>query len=130
MFTYSYDSYKRLTQIMVGSTVLRSFMYDTNTLEPELLRNYTQGRLVAVQNQPFTPQGYQAGQGGSNVTVPATSIHRDVRLRAIRPESGKRLQAQETFKWYVNNVLQNQRKPSTWTRITRTILEEKARSRR
>jgi YD repeat-containing protein len=33
VFTYSYDSYKRLTQVEVGSTVLRSFMYDTNTLD-------------------------------------------------------------------------------------------------
>jgi YD repeat-containing protein len=33
VFTYAYDSYKRLTSITVGSTVLRTFMYDTNTLD-------------------------------------------------------------------------------------------------
>ena len=72
VFTYSYDSYKRLTQVQVGSTVLRTFMYDTNTLDGTFSGSYTQGRLVAVQNQAFTPQGYLAGQGGSNITVPSS----------------------------------------------------------
>ena len=62
VFTYSYDNYKRLTQIQVGSTVLRTFMYHTNTLDSTFSGSYTQGRLVAVQNAAFTPQGYLSGQ--------------------------------------------------------------------
>jgi hypothetical protein len=107
VFTYSYDSYKRLTQVQVGSTVLRTFMYDTNTLNSTYSGQYTQGRLVAVQNQAFTPQGYVAGQGGSNISVPSSMQF--VEMYAYTQAgltSGKRLQVQETFKWYVNNNLQ------------------------
>lgn len=43
VFTYSYDSYKRLTQISVGSTVLRTFMYDTNMLDSNFSGSYTAG---------------------------------------------------------------------------------------
>lgn len=32
-FTYSYDSYNRLYQIFVGGALLRTFMYDTNSLD-------------------------------------------------------------------------------------------------
>src|SRR5580658_6278340 len=71
VFTYSYDSYKRLTQVEVGSTVLRTFMYDTNTLDGTFSGSYTQGRLVAVQNQVFTPQGYMGGVGGNGAKVPS-----------------------------------------------------------
>ena len=45
VFTYGYDSYKRLTQVQVGSTVLRTFMYDTNTLDSSFSGAYTAGRL-------------------------------------------------------------------------------------
>ena len=68
VFTYSYDSYKRLTQIMVGSTPLRTFMYDTNTLDGTFSGQYTAGRLVAVQNLAFTPQGFSL----SNISIPST----------------------------------------------------------
>ena len=106
VFTYSYDSYKRLTQIMVGTTVLRTFIYDTNTLLSGYSTN-TQGRLAAVQNNAFTPQGYLPGQGGSNVTVPSSIQF--LEMYNYTPAGlvmGKKLRAQETFKWYVNNVLQ------------------------
>jgi RHS repeat-associated protein len=107
VFTYSYDSYKRLTQIMVGTTVLRNFIYDTNTLDNTGYSNYTQGRLAAVQNSAFTPQGYVPGQGGSNVTVPSNIQFIEMfNYSQAGLVKGKRLQVQETFKWYVNNVLQ------------------------
>src|ERR1700680_5120102 len=50
--------YKRLTQVTAGSTVLRTFMYDTNTLDGTYSGSYTAGRLVAVQHAAFTPPGY------------------------------------------------------------------------
>jgi YD repeat-containing protein len=107
VFTYSYDSYKRLTQISVGSNVLRTFVYDSNSLDTQFLGSYTQGRLVAVQNQTFTPQGYVPGQGGSNVTVPSNIQFVEMfKYAQSGLVLGKRLQAQETFHWYVNNVLQ------------------------
>ena len=62
---------------------------------------------MAVQNQAFTPQGYVAGQGGSNISVPSSMQF--VEMYAYTQAgltSGKRLQVQETFKWYVNNNLQ------------------------
>jgi RHS repeat-associated protein len=105
VFTYSYDSYKRLTQIMVGSTVLRTFMYDTNTLDGTFSGSYTQGRLVAVQNQAFTPQGYIPGIGGSNISVPSSMQF--VEMYAYTQAgltSGKRLQVQETLHYYINGV--------------------------
>jgi hypothetical protein len=49
LFTYQYDSYKRLTKIFLGGNLLRTFVYDTNTLDTHFLENFTQGRLVAVQ---------------------------------------------------------------------------------
>jgi len=55
VFTYSYDSYNRLHQVFVGGVLLRTFMYDTNTLDGSFSGPYTNGRLVAVQNAQFTP---------------------------------------------------------------------------
>ena len=95
VFTYGYDSYKRLTQVQVGSTVLRTFMYDNNTLDSTYSGSYTQGRLVAVQNQAFTPQGYLAGQGGSNITVPSSMQFVEMYgYTQAGLTSGKRLQVQ------------------------------------
>ena len=103
VFTYSYDSSQ------VGSTVLRTFMYDNNTLDSTYSGSYTQGRLVAVQNQAFTPQGYLAGQGGSNITVPSSMQFVEMYgYTQAGLTSGKRLQVQETLHYYVNGVVQNQ----------------------
>jgi RHS repeat-associated protein len=60
VFTYSYDGYNRLHQIFVGGVLLRTFMYDTNSLDGTFTSN-GYGRLVAVQNAQFTP-------GSSNPT--------------------------------------------------------------
>jgi YD repeat-containing protein len=57
VFTYLYDTYKRVTQISVGATTLRTFMYDTNTLDGTFSGSYTAGRLVAVQNAQFNAPG-------------------------------------------------------------------------
>jgi YD repeat-containing protein len=104
VFTYSYDSYKRLTQIMVGSTVLRTFMYDTNTLDSTFSGSYTQGRLVAVQNTGFTPNGYVGGVGGNGASVPSgVQLIEMYGYTQAGLTSGKRLQVEETFNWYQNN---------------------------
>ncbi len=66
---YSYDNYKRLTQVMSGSTVLRTFMYDSNTLDSSYSGSYTAGRLVAVQHTGFVPPGYVAQ--GNNGPIPS-----------------------------------------------------------
>jgi YD repeat-containing protein len=66
MFTCTYDGYKRVTQISVGSTSLRTFMYDTNTLDGTFSGSYTKGRLVAVQNAQFNAPGTGA------VTAPSS----------------------------------------------------------
>jgi YD repeat-containing protein len=103
VFTYSYDSYKRLTQIMVGSTVLRTFMYDTNTLDSTFSGSYTQGRLVAVQNTGFTPNGYVGGVGGNGASVPSgVQLIEMYGYTQAGLTSGKRLQVEETFNWYQN----------------------------
>jgi len=107
VFTYLYDSYKRLITIKLGSAVLRTFIYDTNTLDSTYSGSFTAGRLVAVQNAAFTPQGYVPGQGGSNVTVPSSIQFVEMyNYTQAGLTHGKRLQALETFHWYVNNVLQ------------------------
>jgi RHS repeat-associated protein len=93
---------------MVGSTVLRTFMYDTNTLDSTFSGSYTAGRLVAVQHTAFTPQGYLAGQGGSNITVPSTMQFVEMYgYTQAGLTSGKRLQVQETLHYYLNGVAQN-----------------------
>ncbi len=48
-FSYTYDSYKRVTQINLGQTVIRQFYYDTNPLDGSFSQNIA-GRLTAVQN--------------------------------------------------------------------------------
>jgi YD repeat-containing protein len=48
-FTYAYDTYNRLTTISVNSTLLRTFIYDTNTLDNTGFSQNTLGRLAAVQ---------------------------------------------------------------------------------
>src|SRR5258708_27271817 len=52
-FSYTYDSYKRVTQINLGQTVIRQFYYDTNPLDGSFSQNVA-GRLAAVQNAPTT----------------------------------------------------------------------------
>ena len=59
-FTYFYDVYNRPYQIKLNGSVLRTFLYDTNTLDGSFT-TYGAGRLVAVQNAQFTP-------GSSNPT--------------------------------------------------------------
>jgi RHS repeat-associated protein len=105
VFTYSYDSYKRLTQIMVGSTVLRTFIYDTNNLDSTFSGSYTAGRLVAVQNNVgVSPIAYVGGVGGNGASVPSgvqfTEMYGYTQAGLT---SGKRLQVQENFNWYTNN---------------------------
>ncbi len=93
---------------MAGSTVLRTFMYDTNTLDSTFSGSYTAGRLVAVQHTAFTPQGYLAGQGGSNITVPSSMQFVEMYgYTQAGLTSGKRLQVQETLHYYLNGVAQN-----------------------
>jgi YD repeat-containing protein len=48
-FTYAYDTYNRLTTIKVNGTLLRTFIYDTNTLDNTGFSQNTLGRLAAVQ---------------------------------------------------------------------------------
>ena len=105
-FAYTYDNYKRLTQIKVGSTVIRTFMYDTNTLDSTFSGLYTAGRLVAVQNASFTPQGYVSGQGGNGASVPSPMQFVEMfGYTQAGLTSGKRLQVNETFNYYINGVL-------------------------
>ena len=53
VFSYTYDSYKRVTQISVGATVLRTFIYDSNSLDGSF-STYSAGRLVAVVHPAFS----------------------------------------------------------------------------
>jgi hypothetical protein len=89
---------------MVGSTVLRTFMYDTNTLDSNFSGSYTQGRLVAVQNTAIIPNGYSGGIGGNGASVPSSVQFIEMYgYTQAGLTSGKRLQVQETFNWYQNN---------------------------
>ncbi len=90
--TYQYDSYNRLTSVTWanapgGAQVLRSYMYDTNTLDSTFSGSYTQGRLVAVQNAQFTP-----GNGGLVNWVQLVEMYGYTQPGSV---SGKRLQANE-----------------------------------
>ena len=69
LFTYTYDSYKRLTQVKVNGNVIRTLMYDTNTLDSNFSGSYTAGRLVAVQNPSFS-----IGQGSGINAVQFTEM--------------------------------------------------------
>ena len=53
VFTYTYDGYNRLTQISVGSTVLRTYVYDTNS-DDSNYSTYPSGRLVEVKYPAIT----------------------------------------------------------------------------
>jgi RHS repeat-associated protein len=88
-FTYAYDSYKRVTQISVGSTTLRTFMYDTNTLDGTFSGSYTAGRLVAVQNAQFNAPGR-----GAVTALQFTEMYGYTQAGQI---SGKRLQSNQTL---------------------------------
>jgi RHS repeat-associated protein len=92
-FTYQYDTYNRLTSIKWtnapgGAQVLRSFMYDTNTLS-SFSGSYTKGRLVAVQNAQFQP-----GQSTSPSAIQFTEMYAYTKPGEM---SGKRLQVNETI---------------------------------
>ena len=49
VFSYGYDSYKRVVTVSVGGVLLRTFIYDTNSLDGSYSSN-TLGRLAAVQH--------------------------------------------------------------------------------
>ncbi len=49
-FSYTYDSYKRVTEIDPGQTVIHLFYYDTNPIDGSFSQN-TAGRLAAVRNR-------------------------------------------------------------------------------
>ncbi len=90
--TYQYDSYNRLTSVTwanapSGAQVLRSYMYDNNTLDSSFSGSYTQGRLVAVQNAQFTP-----GNGSLVNWVQLVEMYGYTQPGSV---SGKRLQANE-----------------------------------
>jgi YD repeat-containing protein len=54
-FSYTYDSYKHVTQINQSQTLLRQFYYDTNPLDGTgTFTQYAGGRLAAVQNASTT----------------------------------------------------------------------------
>ncbi len=90
--TYQYDSYNRLTSVTWanapgGAQVLRSYMYDNNTLDSSFSGSYTQGRLVAVQNAQFTP-----GNGSLVNWVQLVEMYGYTQPGSV---SSKRLQANE-----------------------------------
>ena len=90
--TYQYDGYNRLTSVTWsnapgGSKVLRSYMYDSNTLDTSFSGSYTQGRLVAVQNAQFTP-----GNGALVSWTQLVEMYGYVQAGGV---SGKRLQVNE-----------------------------------
>ena len=93
-FTYQYDTYNRLTSLTwtnppppAGSQVLRSYMYDTNTLDSTFSGSYTAGRLVAVQNAQFTP-----GNGQAVSSIQLVEMYGYTQAGSV---SGKRLQVNE-----------------------------------
>jgi RHS repeat-associated protein len=91
-FTYQYDSYNRLTSVTWanapgGAKVLRSYMYDSNTLDSTFSGSYTQGRLVAVQNAQFTP-----GNGSLVTWIQPVEMYAYTQPGSV---SGKRLQLNE-----------------------------------
>ena len=46
-FTYTYDGYKRLLTVSANGTVLRTYTYDTNTIDSSYTQ-YSQGRLTTI----------------------------------------------------------------------------------
>ena len=93
-FTYQYDSYNRRTSITWtnapgGAQVLRTLIYDTNSLDGTFSGSYTQGRLVAVQNAQFT-----SGTGTKPSSVELTEMYAYTQAGET---SGKRLQVNERY---------------------------------
>ena len=91
-FTYQYDTYNRLTSLTWanapgGAQVLRTYMYDTNTLDSTFSGSYTSGRLVAVQNAQFTP--------GNGTTISSIKLVEMYGYKQAGNVSGKRLQVNE-----------------------------------
>ncbi len=58
VFNYTYDGYNRLSQISVGSTVLRTYVYDSNA-DDSNYSHYPSGRLVEVKYPAvqYSPSG-------------------------------------------------------------------------
>ncbi len=88
-FTYSYDGYKRVTGISVGGVGLRTFIYDTNTLDGSFSGSSTKGRLVAVQNAQFNAPGT-----GAVTALQFTEMYGYTVAGLV---NGKRLQVNETL---------------------------------
>ncbi len=104
--TYQYDSYNRLTSVTWanapgGAQVLRTYIYDTNTIDSNYSGNYTAGRLVAVQYPAFSPT-YPLGSNG----IPpngAISLVEEYAYTQPGLPSGKRLKVTESNMIYQYN---------------------------
>ena len=86
------DVYKRQPS---GALVLRSYMYDTNTLDSTFSGSYTQGRLVAVQNAQLTP-----GNGSLVTWTQMVEMYGYTQPGSV---SGKRLQVNEHIPYPAGN---------------------------
>jgi hypothetical protein len=78
-----------------GALVLRSYMYDTNTLDSTFSGSYTQGRLVAVQNAQLTP-----GNGSLVTWTQMVEMYGYTQPGSV---SGKRLQVNEHIPYPAGN---------------------------
>ena len=94
--TYTYDGYKRLTQVSSGGTAIRTYYYDTNPLDNSGFSQNTAGRLTAVQYNP--PAGCDPYNVGTVQLVEMYSYVAAGQTGGGLP-SKKRLQANEGYCW-------------------------------
>ena len=96
MFSYSYDAYKLLTQVSVGASVLRNYVYDTNPDDSSYSGLYTAGRLTEIKYPAITYSGTPGGAQESTTFTDMFSYHQ------VGAVVGKRLRVTKT------NPYQNQ----------------------
>ncbi len=104
VFNYSYDGYNRLTQISAGSTVLRTYVYDTNTDDSQYSQ-YPSGRLVEVK---YTAVGYSVDTSGTPGSTMFTDMFSYTQAGQV---AGKRLRLTQTMR---------QTNPNTHQQFTQT----------
>ncbi len=96
VFSYSYDGYKRLTQVSVGAAVLRNYVYDSNPDDSSYSGPYTAGRLTEIKYPAIL---YSASPGGPQASTTFTDMFSYTQAGAL---AGKRLRVTKT------NPYQNQ----------------------
>jgi RHS repeat-associated protein len=122
-FTYGYDPLHRLTSVSANGSVLRTYTYDTNTIDASY-STYTAGRLATVTYPAYTYDAQVNGQQGTTTftdmfsySQPGAVVGKRLRVTKTNPYTQFGQQQTQTAVGDLNlaYAYNNEGKPTTVT---------------